>query len=191
MSDPNPNPDPAPKPAPPADPPSPPPTPGDSTGVQIPKARFDEVNDRMKSAEAELERLRGAQKAADDERLANEKKFEELAVKRTAERDEWKGKAETAEARARDLDARLHRIADERVRALPEKLRARVPEADKAGADARLEKIEELEAVLAEVPTQPVPPGLGRAPKPAGGANPKQQVDEAVERALRSGGYGF
>jgi hypothetical protein len=181
MSDPNPNPDPAPKPAPPADPPSPPPTPGDPTGVQIPKQRFDEVNERMKTAEAELQKLRDAQKTADDERLANEKKFEELAQKRTTERDEWKTKADEAAARAEALETRLHAIADERVKALPEKLRARVPEADKAGADARLEKIEELEAVLAEVPTQPVPPGLGRAPKPAGGPGTRE-ADDAARR---------
>jgi hypothetical protein len=191
MPDPQPTPTPTPQPDPaPAPTPQPPPTPGE-TGVQIPKQRFDEVNERMKTAEAELQKLRDAQKTADDERLANEKKFEELAQKRTTERDEWKTKSDEAAARAEALETRLHAIADERVKALPEKLRARVPEADKAGADARLEKIEELEAVLAEVPTQPVPPGLGRAPKPAGGANPKQQVDEAVERALRSGGYGF
>jgi DNA repair exonuclease SbcCD ATPase subunit len=191
MPDPQLTPTPEPQPAPaPAPTPQPPPTPGE-TGVQIPKQRFDEVNERMKTAEAELQKLRDAQKTADDERLANEKKFEELAQKRQTERDEWKAKAEQMTADLAALEERMHRIADERAKALPEKLQARIPAADKAGAGARLEKIEELEAVLAEVPHAPPAPGLGRAPKPAGAPNAKQQVDEAVERALRSGGYGF
>lgn len=177
MPDPQPEPTPQPEPAP---APQPTPTPGE-TGVTIPKQRFDEVNDRMKTAEAELQRLRDAQKTADDERLANEKKFEELAQKRQTERDEWKTKAETALAENAALEERLHRIADERAKALPEKLQARIPAADKLGAGARLEKIEELEAVLAEVPHAPPAPGIGRAPKPAG-APGGREADDAARR---------
>jgi membrane protein involved in colicin uptake len=181
MPDPQPTPTPTPQPDPaPAPTPQPPPTPGE-TGVQIPKQRFDEVNERMKTAEAELQKLRDAQKTADDERLANEKKFEELAQKRTTERDEWKTKADEAAARAEALETRLHAIADERAKSLPEKLRARVPEAPAATAVARMEKIEELEAVLAEVPHVPPAPGLGRAPKPAG-APGGREADEAARR---------
>lgn len=192
MAEPNPQPQPNPQPNPnPGPEPNPaPPTPGEP-GVQIPKQRFDEVNDRMKRAESELERIRAEAGRADEERLKNDKKFEDLAAKRETERDAWKGKAEAAEARLSDLEARLHRIADERAKALPEKLQARVPAADKAGADARLEKIEEFEAVLADLPTAPIPPGSSRKPEPKGGADPKQQVDKAVQDALRSGAYGF
>jgi colicin import membrane protein len=181
MPEPTPNP-PAPQPAPPADPPSPPPTPGDQPGAQIPKVRFDEVNDRMKAAEAELQRLRDAQTKADEDRLQKEKDFEALATKRAGERDEWKGKAETAAERISTLETRLHAIADERAKALPEKLAARVPAADKADAAARLEKIEELEAVLAELPQAPPRPGNGRDPKPAGGAT-DAKADQAARAA--------
>ncbi len=182
MPDPTPNPSPTPTPEPPANPPTPPP-PGDPPGVTIPKVRFDEVNDRMKTAEAELQRLRDAQTAADEKRLADDKKFEELATKRTTERDEWKGKAETAEQRISELETRLHAIADERAKALPEKLQARVPAAE-AGAVARLEKIEELEAVLAEVPHAPPAPGNGRGPKPVG-APGQREADEAARQDQR------
>lgn len=183
------DPNPAPPPAPPADPPATPP-PGDKGA--IPFERFDEVNKRMKAAEAKLAAAEADRAKSDEERLAADKKFEDLATKRATERDEWKGKAEAAETRASTLETRLHAIADERIKELPEKLRERVPAADKAGALDRVEKIEELLAVLAEVPTAPPGPGIGRGPKPAGGPpNAKQVVDEAVERALRSGGYGF
>lgn len=182
MPEPTPNP-PAPQPAPPADPPTPSPTPGDQTGVQIPKARFDEVNDRMKAAEAELQRLKDAQATADEARLQKEKDFEALATKRAGERDEWKGKAEQATERLSSLETRLHAIADERAKALPEKLQARVPASDKLDATARMEKIEELEAVLSELPQPPPRPGNGRDPKPAGSAAPDAKADQAARAA--------
>jgi hypothetical protein len=183
MSEPNPTPQPQPV----ADPPAPTPPPSGDEDVKIPKARFDEVNDRMKKAEAEAERLRKAQAEADEKRLEDEKKFEDLATKRAAERDEWKGKAEGEGKRAADMEARLHRIADTRVDALPEKLRARVPAADKAGALERLEKVDEIEAVMAELPTASVQLGNTRAPKaagPAGSAEADRAARAAQERTL-------
>jgi chromosome segregation ATPase len=148
-----------------------------------------ELDDIIKGRLADQKKA--IERAAEEQRAQEQGEWKTLAESRAVELQTATADRDTLKGRVEALESRLHAIADERVKALPEKLRARVPEADKAGADARLEKIEELEAVLAEVPTQPVPPGLGRAPKPAGGANPKQQVDEAVERALRSGGYGF
>jgi hypothetical protein len=179
---PNPNPEPpAPAPVEPNAPPS-----GDKD-VMIPKARFDDVNDRMKRAEAMLAEITAKQTKADEERLEAEKKFEDLATKRAAERDEWKGKAEGEGKRAADMEARLHRIADTRVDALPEKLRARVPAADKAGALERLEKVDEIEAVMAELPTASVQLGNTRAPKaagPAGSAEADRAARAAQERTL-------
>jgi small-conductance mechanosensitive channel len=184
MSEPNPTPQPQPV----ADPPAPTPPPSGDEDVKIPKARFDEVNDRMKKAEAEAERLRKAQAEADEKRLEDEKKFEDLATKRASERDEWKGKAEEATGRIAALEQRLHAIADARVTELPEKLRERVPAADKAAAEARLEKIEELLAVLAELPTPSVPRGNAPAPKavgPAGTAEADARAMIEQARALR------
>lgn len=188
---PNPTPPPAP-PTPPADPPSPPPTPGDNTGVSIPKARFDEVNERMKAAEAALATANAAQAKVDEDRLAAEKKFEDLATKRAGERDEWKGKAEAAEKRATEMETRLHAIADARVKTLPEKLQAKVPAADAADALTRLLKVEDqedsLEAARAEIPTKPITPGVGGGPPPVG--SPGGKEEEAAARAGQARLYG-
>lgn len=177
----DPNPNPAPPPAPPADPPTPPP-PGDKGA--IPFERFDEVNKRMKSAETELQKLRDAQTKADEDRLQSEKKFEDLATKRATERDEWKGKAEVAETRATEMEARLHAIVDERVKQLPEKLRERVPPADKASVERRLEKIEDLLAGYAETPNASRRPAPPPDPTPAGPGGGRDA--EAAARAAQS-----
>jgi hypothetical protein len=50
--------------------------------------RFKGLSDRAKKADD----LENAQNKADEERLKKEKKFEELAIKAGAERDEWRGK---------------------------------------------------------------------------------------------------
>ena len=175
--------------APPTEPSATPPP--SESGVTIPKVRFDEVNERMKAAEAELAKAKAERAKADEERLAADKKFEDLAAKRATERDEWKDKAEAAVERVTAMETRLHAIADERIKNLPEKSRARVPAADTADPLARLTKIEEIEELLAELPNASPPPGNGRPPKPAGMADPAKVADDVRQKLLQRGGYSF
>lgn len=51
----------------------------------IPKDRFDQVNTRMKSAEAELARLKASQEKAATEQLKEQERWKELAEQREAE----------------------------------------------------------------------------------------------------------
>lgn len=152
------------------------------TDVSIPKVRFDEVNNRMKLAEQELEKLKSAQTKADEERLTAEKKFEELAAKRTTERDEQKARADGLESKLADYEARLQKVADARVKELPEKWQAKVPSGENVLAADRLSKIEELLELAKEVNVAP-PPGNGPSPRPAGAPPAKT---EAEARAAQS-----
>lgn len=179
MPEPTPQPEPTPNP-----PPAPP------SDISVSKVRFDEVNDRMKAAEAALAKLQTEREQADEKRLQEEKKFEDLATKRATERDEWKAKAEAAEAARLDYETSLQAIADERVKELPEKLQARVPAADKASAKDRLAKIEEIKAVLAEVPHAAAPHGNAPGPKPRGAPSPAAALEEKKAELRRQGGYG-
>lgn len=154
------------------------------TDVSIPKVRFDEVNDRMKKAEAELDRVKAVQAKADEERMSADKKFEDLAAKRATERDEWKAKAEGLETKLGDYEARLQAVADARVMELPEKLRAKVPAADKVSAADRLARIEELLEIAKELNVAPAP-GNGPSPRPAGAPDPAKAAAGTAER-LRS-----
>lgn len=160
---------------------TPPPAPSD-IDVKIPKVRFDEVNDRMKKAEAELDKLKATQAKADEDRLNAEKKFEELATKRATERDEWKAKAEALETTLGDYEKRLHAVADARVMELPEKLRAKVPGADKVPAADRLARIEELLEIAKELNVAPAP-GNGPSPRPAGAPDPARSAAEVASMA--------
>ena len=145
----------------------------------IPKERFDEVNEKRKAAEAKLAEFEAASKAAEEKRMESEKKFEDLATKRAAERDAEKARADAAEAKITSLEARLHQVADARVKELPEKLRNRVPAADKMSAGERIERIEELLEIAREINPAPAP-GNGPGPKPAG-----SPVDTAGQEAAR------
>lgn len=133
----------------------------------IPKERFDEVNERKKAAEAELADLKAKQAKADEERMATENKHKELAEKRATERDAERARADAAEAKSAALEASLHAVADARVKELPEKLQALVPNADTMSAGERVAKIEELLSVVREINPAPAP-GNGPGPRAAG-----------------------
>lgn len=145
----------------------------------IPKERFDEVNEKKKAAEAKLAEFEANAKIAEEKRLESEKKYEDLAVKRATERDAEKARADAAEARLQDIEARLHAVADARVKELPEKLRALVPNAESLSATDRIAKIEELLSVVREINPAPAP-GNGPGPRPAG-----SPVDTAGQEAAR------
>lgn len=174
----NPNPNPNPVPDPPNVDPTGTPAPPAVIGA-IPKERFDEVNERMKAAEKALADLKAQQDKEKEKLLGDEKRFEELAKLRESERDELKAKADKAAADLAALEARLHAVADARVKELPEKLRNRVPAADKMSAGERIERIEELLEIAREINPAPAP-GNGPGPKPAG-----SPVDTAGQEAAR------
>jgi hypothetical protein len=149
-------------------------------------AKFTQADvDRILKARLDDERKRLADKAAKDKADADAKAAEDEALRK----GELEKVIQAKDARIKDLEpiaARnavleglLHKVADARAEALPEKARARVPAADAAAPEARIEKIEELEAILAEMPHTPPPAGNGRGPKPAGAPDPAKAAEEA------------
>lgn len=58
---------------------------GDAEPGPVPYARFKEINDKAKSLEERLSAIEAAQKSETDKKLAEEKKWEELAAKRETE----------------------------------------------------------------------------------------------------------
>lgn len=67
--------------------------------LTIPKARFDEVNKRLKEAEKRLSELDALTKAAEEQNLASQKKWEELANTRAKELESLKMERDQLQAR--------------------------------------------------------------------------------------------
>lgn len=143
----------------------------DASGM-IPKARFDEVNTRMKSAEATLAQL---QRAAEDRERADleaKGKYDELRQKLEQERDSLKG------------DAEAWRLYHAQRR---ETLLAGLSDEDKPLADGLpLDKLEALAERLKKtgVGTPPTPPSVPGAAVPAG----QKLTPEQVREGVRTGG---
>jgi len=92
-------------------------------GHMIPKARFDEVNLAMKAARAELDELKRQQSEADERRLAEQQKFQELYEKAKAELDTLRPFKQTAES----AQAALAATVEAEIAQLPEDARDLVP----------------------------------------------------------------
>jgi hypothetical protein len=160
---------------------------GAGTQTATTEARFTQsevdriIADRLKDQRERTERAtKDAREKA--EREANEKKaleageFQKVLEQKNAEVAELTAKAERADV----LERRLHAIVDAKVASLPESVRALIPDAKKADAEARFAEIEKVETIMATVPTA-AKPGNGRDPKPAGGADPAKQAERARE----------
>ena len=99
---------------------------GQHESGSIPYARFKEVNDERKALEARLAKLEKAQTEADQTRLAEEKRYQELADSYKAELDRVKPVAGQID----DWKAALHETAKAQIDLLPEDARELVPEYD-------------------------------------------------------------
>ncbi|UYN89903.1 MAG: hypothetical protein KIT08_01370 [Anaerolineales bacterium] len=78
----------------------------------IPKHRFDEVNERAKKAEAELDALKQAEKQAEEKRLADQQQYKELADKREAELKDLQAKTEADKKAAEEQAKKVKYEAD-------------------------------------------------------------------------------
>lgn len=95
----------------------------DPVGIarHVKELRAESATQRVKAREAEAQR-----QAAEEARLANERKFEELAETRKRQLDEAKPKLERLEA----LEAHLQKSVQARIEALPQRYRSMVPKFD-------------------------------------------------------------
>lgn len=83
-----------------------------NTENMIPKSRFDEVNERAKKAEAELEARKQAEKEAEEKRLADQQQYKELAEKREAELRDLQAQTEADKKAAEEQAQKARYEAD-------------------------------------------------------------------------------
>lgn len=145
-------------------------------GGMIPKARFDEVNSRMKSAERKLAQLVDAEEARSRADLEAKGKWEELRAK-------YEERLAAVLPKAEQFDAYVTQRR--------ETLLAGLTDADKTLADGLpLEKLEVLvERLKQQAPAgQPAvqPPARPGSPVPSGRLTPEQ-----VQKGVRDGGQKF
>jgi small-conductance mechanosensitive channel len=171
-------------------------TAGEATGAGTQTAKTEERTFSQADIDRIVKDRLAAQKKAIEEKQAEELaqkqgEWKDLAEKRAARVAELEAELKPLTERADSLEARLHKIADAELEKLPEKSRARVPDAKSASAEARLTKIEEILELVAELPTATPPaPGHGRGPKAAGGPSGPSD-DKLVEDGVRRGIFGF
>lgn len=101
------------------------------TDPTIPKARFDEVNDRLKKAEADLARRVASEQRAQEQAAQQRGEWERLATERLSRAETAEQQVTAMQERITVLEAEITRQVKMRKQALPEALRDLLPE----GAD--------------------------------------------------------
>jgi chromosome segregation ATPase len=91
---------------------------------KVPQSRFNEVNERAKKAEKELDDLKAAQAKADEERLSKQGEWQKLAEQRATKLAEATAKA----ARIEQMEATLQTVYENQLAELPEEYQDIVPE---------------------------------------------------------------
>jgi len=144
---------------------------GSTTDAMIPKSRFDEVNNKLKTLEREALTREAAQKEADDKKLAAAQEWQKLADKRAETVAELKPKAELADKLSEMVLAQYQA----EIKEWPAEVKAMQPSEDAS----ILEKLDWMNKAkplaLAMLADKPVQAGNGRRPQPvAASARPEQ-----------------
>ena len=144
----------------------------DSTPQQaIPYARFQEVNEARKRAEAEVERIKSETAAAQDKALKEQGKYRELYEKVMAELEVERQHRERADALGKTISA----TNQKRIEQIPEDMRPVIP------TDYPPEKLSEwLDNNASRLTKAPPPPRDGGKVGEAG--QPQIKVTEQVSR---------
>jgi len=143
----------------------------------IPKARFDEVNARMKEFEKQLKAKEEALKKSQQERLEEKEEYKTLYEKATAELSEIKPLAEQVES-WREVMENLYQaqIAD-----IPEEYISLIPE--DLSIEKRLNWLAKNKALI----MKPVAPNIGAGQRGSSGSKSRQLTPEEQEVAKRFG----
>ena len=133
----------------------------ETEGHMIPKARLDEVIADRKKLEERLAVLEKTSKDAEEQRLADQEKWRELAEKRLEELESVKPKAAVAEEQEASLQKYLQAQIDE----IPEDMRSLIPE-----QLTTLQKLDWLSINKAKL-LKPTAPNIGAGMRGAGSGN--------------------
>ena len=140
----------------------------------IPKARFDQVNNRLKELEAESAKKAAEQQAADEKKLAESAEWQKLADKRKAAVDELTPKAEMADK----LSALVLAQYEAEIKDWPEQVRRMAP-GDEADVLAKLEWMGKAKPLAVELMEEKPPTGgNGRRPAPVSAAGVSKATSE-------------
>jgi len=145
----------------------------------IPKARFDEINNRKNELEARLAEIEADQKLRIEQQLEEQGKYKELTETLRAELAEAKIRANKSD----ELEGTLEKLLAAQLEALPEQSRKLVPE--KLSIKDRLDYIAENRELL----VKPAPPGTGAGKQ--GGKPPEGKPDITAEESAMAKKFGL
>lgn len=149
----------------------------------VPKSRLDEVLKElrdMKKAESDRE---AASAKAEEDRLAEQQKFRELADSRQAKLDEVTPKAARLEKLAEILTAQV----DAEIKDWPDEVKALDPGPD-ADIETRMEWVSKARSVIAKINAAPAPSGNGPTPRPT---KPGSADDQAARKQFEQDARNF
>lgn len=129
----------------------------------IPKARFDEINARLKKAESDLAKRQAAEQQAQEQAAQQRGEWERLATERLSRAETAEQQATAQQDRITVLEAEMQRQVKTRRQALPDTLRDLMPDgADVLDQFAWLEKAEKAVRQQAPTGTPAGPRGVGQ-----------------------------
>lgn len=158
-------------------------SPGKDEPAPVPYARFKEINDRLKQLEQEQRKAADAAAKAEEERLAKQQEWQQLADQRQAKLSELQPKAELADTLSQQLRAQI----DAEIAKWPEEVTAMKP-ADDAPITAWMDWAGKARAVVAKLTEEKQPAGGNRrGPKPTGsGQRDAERVRETERKQTQA-----
>lgn len=109
----------------------------------IPKSRFDEVNQKFKDVQAQLDALLAEKKEAERKAKEEQGKYQELYENASKEYSEFKSKYENVESRAKELENVINSLLESKLESIPEDFRDLIP--DNLTPEAKLEWVTKAE----------------------------------------------
>ena len=158
----------------------------DTAERTIPYARFEEVNAKLRKLEADAAKRDAEARTRAEQEAAQRGEYEKLASERGARLTQLEADHATATEQRDALAAEMERQIRARIKALPEKLQALMPDGDTLTRYTHLAK---LEAAAAEFRPRGAPDIDAGARGNSGAGD--QDIDDANRRRLaaRSGRY--
>lgn len=159
----------------------------DTAEHMIPKARFDEVNAKLRKLEADAAKRDADARALAEQEAAQRGEFEKLANERGTRLTQLEVDAQRATERAETLAAEMEKQIKTRLKALPEELQALMPDGDTL---VRYTHLGKLEAAAVKLLPQRTPPPATDAAARGRSASTTDAVQAQTDVLRNSGKYG-
>jgi ribonucleoside-triphosphate reductase len=100
---------------------------GEQKGQFIPKARFDEVNQKFKDVQKQLDELLAAKNAAEKAEAEKRGEFEKLYQETAKQAESLKEQATNKDTRVQQLEGVISQLLEQRLSNVPEEMRDLIP----------------------------------------------------------------